>query len=66
MVFRLNGQEVCNSVAKYNAGDVGHGHSDGGMSGMLSDMTGCSKRVDVKKGDKLSIEAFYDMEKHPA
>jgi hypothetical protein len=33
---------------------------------MLSGMTGCLKPIPVKKGDKMSVEAFYDVEKHPA
>jgi hypothetical protein len=36
------------------------------MGGMLSDMSGCLKNIDVKKGDKLTMDAFYDLEKHPA
>jgi hypothetical protein len=67
MVFRLNGQEVCNSRAEYKASNVGGGHSDMHTDdGMISGMSGCSKPIDVKKGDKVAMEAFYDMEKHPA
>jgi hypothetical protein len=70
-VFRLNGQEICNSRAEYKAAAVGssesgHSHGGGGEEGMLSGMTVCTQPVDVKKGDKVSVEAFYDVEKHPA
>jgi len=71
VVFRLNGEEICNSKAEYKAAAVGsaasgHGHGAGGSDeGMLSGMTGCTKPVSVKKGDKMSVEAFYDVEKHP-
>ena len=67
MVFQLNGEEICNSKAEYKAAAVGHGHGAGSSDdGMLSGMTGCTKPVSVKKGDKMSIEAFYDVDKHPA
>jgi hypothetical protein len=71
VVFRLNGDEICNSKAEYQAAAVGssasgHGHPAGRSDdGMLSGMTTCTKPVSVKKGDKMSVEAFYDVEKHP-
>jgi hypothetical protein len=70
-VFRLNGEQICDSRAEYKAAAVGsasseHGHGGGSSEdGMLSGMTGCTKPVSVKKGDKISVEAFYDVEKHP-
>jgi hypothetical protein len=67
MVLRLNGEIICDSRAEYRAESVaGHGGSDGGMEGMISNMRECLIPVDVKKGDKLSMEAHYDMNKHPA
>jgi hypothetical protein len=86
--FNLNGEEVCDSRAQYNAaavggaggmGGMGGGHAHGGAEskpvapkdgggmtgGMLSDMGACSKYTDVKKGDKISMEAFYDLDLHP-
>jgi hypothetical protein len=72
VVFRLNGQEICDSRAEYKASAVGslapgHSHQGGNSEdGMLSGMTGCMKPINVKKGDKVSVEAFYDVEKHPA
>ena len=66
MVTKLNNQVICDSKAIYKAEAVGNtgGKSGGGMSGMLSDMSLCMKSIDVKKGDILSMEANYDMEKH--
>jgi hypothetical protein len=70
MVFRLNGKEICNSKAAYKGAIVssekpmaaGHEHS----GGMLSGMTECPMYTDVKKGDKISLEAFYDLDQHPS
>ncbi len=72
MVFKLNGETVCDSKAEYNAQAVG-AHSEGGghaaaegmAGGMLSNMSGCLKSIAVKKGDKVEMEANYDAEKHP-
>jgi hypothetical protein len=74
MTFRLNGKDICNSKAEYKASTVGTGHSHGdgaagaGMpdEGMMSGMTGCTEPVAIKKADEISVEAFYDVEKHPA
>jgi hypothetical protein len=68
VVFKLNGKEFCNSKAEYNAagvGSSGHGHGGGMGDGMLSGMTGCTDPTPVKKGDIVSAEAFYDVQKHP-
>jgi len=68
MVLKLNGETICDSKAIYNAGAVGThqgGGHDGGMGGMLSDTSGCLKSIAVKKGDKIEMEANYDMELHP-
>lgn len=74
MTFRLNGKDICTSRAEYNASTVGtgHGHGDGAAGAtmteeaMMSGMTGCMEPVAIKKGDEISVEAFYDVEKHPA
>jgi hypothetical protein len=68
MVFKVNGEVVCNSEAQYNAAKVGleAGSHGGEMGGMISNMSDCVKGMGVKKGDKIDIEAYYDMEKHPS
>jgi hypothetical protein len=75
MMFKLNGKQVCDSRAAYNAAGVdahsqmegmGHGTEGGGMGGgMLSDMSTCFTGLDVKKGDMIDMEAYYDTELHP-
>jgi hypothetical protein len=64
MVLKLNGKVICDSRAVYKAENVLSGNSNGGMAGMISDMTMCLTPVDVKKADVLSMEANYNMEKH--
>jgi hypothetical protein len=71
MVFKINGKEVCDSKAEYKAAKVGAhpelgshgGEADGGM---ISNMSDCMNGIDVKKGDRIEAEAYYDMEKHPS
>lgn len=36
------------------------------MWATLSSMTACEKPIKVNKGDKIEIEAKYDLEAHPA
>lgn len=68
MVLKLNGTVICDSKAEYRSDNIaGHpGAGGGGMEGMISNMKMCLKPVDVKKGDKLSMEANYDNIKHPS
>jgi hypothetical protein len=77
MVFKLNGEEICDSRTLYNADVVGsagqagaqsHGGMDMGMGmdgGMMGGVSACTNGTVVKKGDKISVEAFYDIAKHP-
>ena len=79
MVFKLNGKEICDSRTMYNAAVVGASgqagaHSHGGMDmgmgtgtgdGMMGGVSACTNGTVVKKGDTVSVEAFYDTEKHP-
>ena len=70
MVFSINGKQICDSRTDYSAAAVGGngpagGHSHGGMDeGMMGGISICTEETVYKKGDKLSIEANYDLE-HP-
>jgi hypothetical protein len=66
IVVKLNGKDICVSKAIY--GGVGHEgvSSDGKPWTSLGGMTTCEETIRVKKGDKLGLEAHFDMEKHPA
>jgi len=74
LLIKINGQVVCDSLAIYQNEAVGtnagsHGNADpmgtpGGMSNMISDMVTCWEPREVTKGDKLYLEANYDLDKH--
>jgi hypothetical protein len=65
ITVKLNGKEVCISKAEYG----GEGHSGVGEDGKpwttIRGMTTCDQPIKVKKGDKLGIEAHFDMASHP-
>jgi hypothetical protein len=57
----------------------GHSHGGGGMGGMdmpktsssqvwetLSGMSRCDEPVKISKGDVLTLQSYYDLERHPA
>jgi len=66
VVVSVNGKESCTSKAIYG----GEGHEgvdpDGKPWSTLRELTICDQPIKVKKGDKLGLEAQFDMEKHPA
>jgi Stress up-regulated Nod 19 len=65
MVVRINGKEVCTSIADY--GGPGHEtEANGEILKTISGMSLCSNAIEVAKGDKLSITANFDMKAHPA
>jgi hypothetical protein len=55
--MRINGEQVCNSVAGY---DVGNGNQL-----MIKNMTACPPKIPVKTGDIIEVKAVYNLEKHP-
>jgi hypothetical protein len=65
MVVKLNDKEICDSHAVY--GGVGHEGKgpDGKVWKTVSETTRCPPELKVNKGDKLVIEANYDVEAHP-
>jgi hypothetical protein len=80
-ILRINGKVACNSLAKYGGADAtmakpasGHGHG-GEMASAptetkvwetLSSMSECHEPIKISKGDVLTLESNYDLEKHPA
>jgi hypothetical protein len=60
-IFYLNGQEVCTSYAEYHDRDA----QTKADEGLIKNMSDCIKTIEVKKGDKLSMEAYYDLDLHP-
>ena len=57
----LNGKIICDSHAEYG----GAAQTNGAWQ-TIGGMTSCPKNVEVKKGDTLTIESFYDLERHPS
>jgi hypothetical protein len=57
----LNGKVICDSHAEYG----GAAQTNGAWQ-TISSMSSCPKNVEVKKGDTLTIESFYDLERHPS
>jgi hypothetical protein len=63
---KVNDKMVCNSRAFYGGpGHVGK-TSDGKTWETISDMVTCPEGVVVRKGDKISLNANYDLDAHPA
>jgi hypothetical protein len=60
MKVSVNGNVVCESKAEY-VGLSGNAQWD-----TIKQMSQCKAPVPVKKGDKLVIEAAYDLNKHPS
>jgi hypothetical protein len=64
MVLKVNDKVVCDSKAEY--GTRGTFKADDGREiQALSGMKECNEPLSVKRGDRLSIEAYFDLEKHP-
>jgi hypothetical protein len=62
--FFRNGQLVCTSEAVYG-GDHGTDKSNTGEKWeTISSYTNCHDPVKIKKGDKLTMTADYDLTKH--
>jgi hypothetical protein len=66
LYMKVNGKEVCHSKALYG----GPAHTTVGPDGKIwetiREMTNCHYVTKVKKGDKVMVEATYDLEKHPS
>jgi len=63
IVMKLNGRTVCDSRAVYGQNTTG---VDGKSWMALSNMTQCHEPIKVQRGDQMEVEAFFDLDKHPA
>lgn len=63
MTIKINDKLICDSKAIYNKV---RSMEDGTESDALSGMVECNEPFQVKRGDTLSVEAFFDLNKHPA
>jgi hypothetical protein len=57
---------MCDSKAVYGGEGRSTHDANGKVKETLSGQTDCPPLMKVKKGDKLNIEAFFDLELHPA
>jgi Stress up-regulated Nod 19 len=57
----INGKIICDSVAKYGGASKTSGDWE-----TIGSMSTCPRAIKVKKGDILTLKAFYDLEKHPS
>ncbi|KAF2663448.1 hypothetical protein BT63DRAFT_119198 [Microthyrium microscopicum] len=55
ITLRVNGRTVCDSQAVY--GQAGTG---------VSNMTQCTDPMKIIRGDQMEVEAYFDLDKHPA
>lgn len=63
MTFYVNGKEACTSNAVY--GTSGSATIDGGEKWeTIGAYTPCLEPIAIKKGDKLTMEAWYDLRTH--
>ena len=61
----VNGKKACESTAKYGGPGSVRTTKDGRKWETISSMDSCYEPISVRKGDKIEIEASYDLEKHP-
>jgi hypothetical protein len=64
MVLKVNDKVVCDSKAEYGASGT-FKDAEGKEFKALSGMKECNEPIAVKKGDKLAIEAYFDLDQHP-
>jgi Stress up-regulated Nod 19 len=58
MVLFLNGQRVCTSVPTYGKGGDNNYET-------IKEMSKCTERIPIKKGDVLTMSSEYNLAKHP-
>jgi hypothetical protein len=63
---KVNGNETCISRAEYGGLGSTRKGKDGSVWETIREMTYCPGPLRVKKGDKIELEARYDLEAHPA
>jgi hypothetical protein len=56
-----NGAIICESKPTY-----GGAGKEAGSWATIGSMAECNPPMRVKKGDKITIEAYYDFDSHPA
>jgi hypothetical protein len=66
VAVKINGKEVCDSQAVYGGKDATSHHASNTENWeTISEMTSCYGPIKVVKGDNMTLESNYDLEKHP-
>jgi hypothetical protein len=64
MLMAVNSKEVCNSQAVYGGPGLEGKSPDGKPWSTIAHMTKCPD-IEIKQGDKIVMQANYDLDKHP-
>ena len=64
--INVNGRLICDSRATYG-GEKGTLKTNGGKGAWetISSISECTEAIKVTKGDNITVQAHYDLEKHP-
>jgi hypothetical protein len=65
VVLKINNNTICNSKAIYGGDTQSTTSASGKKWETISHMAECHDVVKVKKGDELTVQANFDLEKHP-
>jgi hypothetical protein len=65
VVLKINNNTICDSKAIYGGTEQSAVSADGKKWETISKMLECHDVVKVKKGDELTVQANFDLEKHP-
>jgi hypothetical protein len=66
MDFKINGKTICDSRAVYGGKSGTLKGEDGSVWETVSSTVECHDPFKVSKGDVMTLQAHYDLEKHPA
>jgi hypothetical protein len=66
IIMKVNDKEICNSRALYGGPEHTSIGPDGKVWETIREMTNCQYATKVDKGDKITVEANYDLVKHPS
>jgi hypothetical protein len=63
--MNVNGRLICDSRATYG-GEKGTLKTTGNkVWETISSISECTEAIKVSKGDNITLQAYYDLEKHP-
>jgi hypothetical protein len=63
--IKVNGRLICDSRATYGGEKGTLKTTDNKVWQTISSMLECTEPIKVSKGDNITVQANYDLEKHP-